>query len=180
MQPPAVRVWRPGAAVVVDQRGDEHGDGDGAAADATRGGPVGTPEAPERVPTVSGLPAGEPVVALRGVDVRIGQTLILGNVEFGAARGEVVALLGVNGAGKSTTLRTLAGALRPVTGQVTLNGEDVTRLRAEQRVTAGLVMAPGGKGVFGSSTVADNLRTAEWSARRRKRTAELAAAHAGF
>ncbi len=71
--------------------------------------------------------------------------------------GEVVALIGANGAGKSTTLRAISG-IRPVSsGAIRFNGEDITRLRADLRVVRGLSQAPEGRGIFPGMTVMENL-----------------------
>jgi ABC-type branched-subunit amino acid transport system ATPase component len=77
--------------------------------------------------------------------------------------------LGTNGAGKSTTLRTLAGILRPVRGDVVLAGKVVTDAPPQQRVRDGVVLVPGGRGVFPSLTVDENLRVAQWVAHRHHR-----------
>ncbi|MCU1450577.1 MAG: ABC-type branched-chain amino acid transport system, ATPase component, partial [Acidimicrobiales bacterium] len=78
----------------------------------------------------------------------------------------MLALLGTNGAGKSTVLRVVAGLMRPGRGRVTFAGEDITDLDPVERVKRGLVTVPGGRGVFGSLTVAENLRLAGWLARK--------------
>ena len=122
---------------------------------------------------VDGSPAA--AVILRGADVYIGSALILSGVTFGVAPGEIVALLGTNGAGKSTTLRTLAGLLRPASGDVVLEGQVVTHWSCEQRVRHGVVMVPGGRGVFPSLTVEENLRVAQWVGRRHHRDGMKAA-----
>jgi ABC-type branched-subunit amino acid transport system ATPase component len=72
-------------------------------------------------------------------------------------RGEVLALLGTNGAGKSTVLRVIAGLGVPSRGVVRLNGRSVTLASPERRARLGIHMLPGGKGVFGSMTVLENL-----------------------
>ena len=76
--------------------------------------------------------------------------------------GEIVGLLGTNGAGKSTVLRVVSGLLPATAGSVVFDGNDITDETPEQRVERGLVTVPGGRGVFGSLTVEENLRVAEW------------------
>lgn len=105
-------------------------------------------------------------LVVRGLDVAIGQAPIVAGVDLDVGAGQIVALLGTNGAGKSTTLRALAGALPVRRGTVLVDGVDVTRMPVERRVRRGVVLVPGGRGVFPSLTVAENLRLAGWTARR--------------
>lgn len=85
-----------------------------------------------------------PVTAVRGIDLTV-------------ANGEVVAVLGRNGAGKTTTLKALAGLLPASDGTISLDGEDVTRLPADERVRRGLVLVPEGRGMFAELSVRENL-----------------------
>ncbi len=85
-----------------------------------------------------------PVTAVRGIDLTVSD-------------GEVVAVLGRNGAGKTTTLKALAGLLPVSDGNIGLDGEDVTRLPADERVRRGLVLVPEGRGMFAELTVRENL-----------------------
>jgi ABC-type branched-subunit amino acid transport system ATPase component len=78
-------------------------------------------------------------------------------VSFEVKRGEVLALLGTNGSGKSTALSIAAGFETPARGVVRLNGQTVTYTTAEQRSRLGIHILPGGKGVFSEMTVAENL-----------------------
>jgi branched-chain amino acid transport system ATP-binding protein len=71
--------------------------------------------------------------------------------------GEIVTLIGANGAGKSTTLRGVAGAMQPRRGRVLFAGEDLTRLPAHRRAAAGIALVPEGRRVFGALTVRENL-----------------------
>src|SRR5207244_4522631 len=72
-------------------------------------------------------------------------------------RGDVLALLVTNGAGKSTVLRVISGIALPTRGVVRLNGKNVTFTDAELRVKSGIVQVPGGKAIFPSLTVGENL-----------------------
>jgi branched-chain amino acid transport system ATP-binding protein len=96
------------------------------------------------------------------VDAAYGQIQVLFGVSMAVDAGEMVALLGTNGAGKSTVLRVIAGLMTPVRGRVWFDGTDITRLGPIERVKLGLVTVPGGRGVFGSLTVEENLRLAGW------------------
>ncbi len=95
---------------------------------------------------VSNLEAGYgPVRAVRGVSINVG-------------KGELVTVLGANGAGKSSLLLTIAGALKPTGGQVHLDGIDVTGSSPERMVRRGVSMVPETRDVFPDLTVAENLR----------------------
>jgi ABC-type branched-subunit amino acid transport system ATPase component/ABC-type branched-subunit amino acid transport system permease subunit len=83
---------------------------------------------------------------------------VLHGIELQLRRGEMVALLGANGAGKSTLMRALAGLHRPLQGGITMDGEDLVPLGAEQIVARGLVLVPEGRQVFAELSVLDNLR----------------------
>ena len=114
-------------------------------------------------------------LSVLGLDVAIGRTPVVAGAGLDVRAGQVVALLGTNGAGKSTVLRAVAGALPARRGTVLVDGIDVTRLPADRRVSSGVALVPGGRGVFPSLTVAENLRLAGWSARRRPGGGELLA-----
>jgi ABC-type branched-subunit amino acid transport system ATPase component len=86
---------------------------------------------------------------------------VLFDVNFEVHRGEVVALLGTNGAGKSTILRVISGLEVPERGVVRLNGRNVTYVTPEAKARLGIVQLPGGKGVFPNLTVAQNLGVSE-------------------
>jgi branched-chain amino acid transport system ATP-binding protein len=101
--------------------------------------------------------AGEPLLEVHGLTVHHGQLRALNDVSLRVFPGDVYAIIGANGAGKSTLLRTIAGLHRPTTGWIRLDGTDVTRLRAERRVAAGIAMVPEGRRLFPSLTVEENL-----------------------
>ncbi|HVV35135.1 MAG TPA: ABC transporter ATP-binding protein [Acidimicrobiales bacterium] len=86
-----------------------------------------------------------------------GKTPVLFGVSFSVAPGEILGLLGTNGAGKSTVLRVLAGLETPSSGRVVLDGEDVTREPAEDRLRRGVALVMGGRAVFADLTVRENL-----------------------
>jgi len=87
-----------------------------------------------------------------------GANTVLHGVTLSVDEGELIAMLGLNGAGKSVTLRCLSGLLRPWEGSVTLAGRDITRETPEARVRLGLKMVPQGRGIFPAFTVEQNLR----------------------
>lgn len=122
-------------------------------------------------------PSAPPMLRCSKVDARYGMIQVLFDVELVVERGEVLALLGTNGAGKSTALKVLSGLISAGGGRVELDGKDITDLDPVERVKAGLVLVPGGHGVFGSLSVAENLRLAGWL--RRADRHGLASATAG-
>jgi ABC-type branched-subunit amino acid transport system ATPase component len=96
---------------------------------------------------------------LEGVAAGYADTTVLRGVDLTVGPGEVVALLGANGAGKSTTCAVAAGDLPVSAGRVLLDGRDVTAWPAHRRARAGILLAPEGRGVFPGLTVEENLRT---------------------
>ena len=107
-------------------------------------------------------PAGEPLLSCKGIDMAYGPVQILFDVDFEVTEGEIVALLGTNGAGKSTLLKGICGLVRPKRGTVRFADEDITSLPADVTTHRGISLMPGGKGVFPTLTVAENLRLAAW------------------
>jgi ABC-type branched-subunit amino acid transport system ATPase component/sugar phosphate permease len=114
-----------------------------------------------------------PMLACKDIDFSYGQLQVLFDVNFTVDDGEMVALLGTNGAGKSTLLKVVSGIGLPSKGSVRFRGEDITYLDAERRVPLGITQVPGGRAVFGTMDVVENLRTFGYSLRRdRKRVEE--------
>jgi ABC-type branched-subunit amino acid transport system ATPase component/branched-subunit amino acid ABC-type transport system permease component len=103
-----------------------------------------------------------PLLTVRGLEVSYGKTQVLFGVDCHVDRHEIVALLGTNGAGKSTLLSAIAGLNRPNRGSIVLDGHDITGQRPTETVAEGVVFMPGGKGVFPTLTVAENLQLAAW------------------
>jgi ABC-type branched-subunit amino acid transport system ATPase component len=101
--------------------------------------------------------AQTPVLQVVNTDFSYGTVQVLFDVNFEIHRGECVALLGTNGAGKSTILRVVSGLEVPERGVIRLNGRNITYVAPETRVKMGIVQLPGGKGVFPSLTVQQNL-----------------------
>ena len=94
---------------------------------------------------------------LQGVTAGYGETVVLRHVSLSVPPGSVVALLGPNGAGKTTLLRVASGLLRPRSGRVRLDGEDVTGRPIHRLANAGICHVPEGRGIFPSLTVRENL-----------------------
>jgi ABC-type branched-subunit amino acid transport system ATPase component/predicted MFS family arabinose efflux permease len=102
-------------------------------------------------------PDDVPAVHVDSIDFSYGHVQVLFDIGFEVRRGEVLALLGTNGAGKSTILRVIAGLGTPSRGVVRLHGTTITYVSPEQRVRYGIRLLPGGKGVFPHMTVRENL-----------------------
>jgi branched-chain amino acid transport system ATP-binding protein len=104
---------------------------------------------------VSTSPA--PLLELVGVNTYYGQIHILQDSNIVVGEGELVCLLGGNASGKSTTLKTILGIVRPRTGSVRLAGEDVTQMPTAHRIKRGLAIVPENRRLFGPMTVLENL-----------------------
>ncbi|MDI2124608.1 ATP-binding protein [Yinghuangia seranimata] len=111
-------------------------------------------------------PGDVPALHLSEADVSYGPVRILFGVSLEVRRGEILALLGTNGAGKSTALRALAGLVTPTRGVVRMDGRDITFTTPERRGRLGVRLLPGGKGVFPELTVRRNLEAAAFAYRR--------------
>ena len=120
---------------------DPHGS---TAVSAGRGGGAGT--------------ATAPILEVEGLTAAYGPVRALDGVSLTAEAGRITAVLGANGAGKTTLLRTISGLVRPVSGRVTLGGEDITRAPVEAMVGKGMAHVPEGRGVIAELTVDENLR----------------------
>ena len=90
--------------------------------------------------------------------VRYGGIEAVRGISFGVPKGKIVTLIGSNGAGKSSTLRSVVGLVKPAAGSITFKGEDLLKLPTETIVTRGITMVPEGRRVFVNLTVAENLR----------------------
>ncbi|MBF8281586.1 MAG: ABC transporter ATP-binding protein [Anaerolineales bacterium] len=98
------------------------------------------------------------MLELREVEVSYGNILALKGVSLTVAEGELVTLIGSNGAGKSTTLKTISGLLRPRAGALLYHGQPLDRLPPQRIVALGISHCPEGRRLFGRLTVAENLR----------------------
>jgi branched-chain amino acid transport system ATP-binding protein len=105
------------------------------------------------------------LLSISDLTVHHGQLRALDGLSLDLAEGEVLAIIGANGAGKSTFLRALAGLNMPTSGTVLLRGRDITRLPAHRRVTAGVALVPEGRRLFRSLSVEENLLTGAYRRR---------------
>jgi len=97
------------------------------------------------------------LLEVEGLELAYGEVPACRDISFHVEQGEIVTLIGANGAGKSTTLRGVAGAMAPRRGRILFAGEDVTRLPAHRRALAGIALVPEGRRVFAALTVRENL-----------------------
>jgi len=104
---------------------------------------------------------GEPVLEVTGLRSNYGATPILTGVDLSVGKGEIVALIGRNGVGKTTTMRCLIGLLRASGGTIRYDGQDVTRMSADDRARLGIGYVPQGRDVFPRMTVDENLQVGE-------------------
>ncbi|WP_236793214.1 ABC transporter ATP-binding protein [Amycolatopsis sp. GM8] len=108
------------------------------------------------------------LLELSGISVHYGRIQAVSELSITVGEGEIVALIGANGAGKSTTMRAISG-IRPLSaGSITFAGEDITKLRADLRVVRGISQVPEGRGVFPGMTVAENLDMGAYARKDRK------------
>ncbi|HEX9682290.1 MAG TPA: ATP-binding cassette domain-containing protein [Acidimicrobiales bacterium] len=134
-------------SLVADRRLEEGGDGGLVAASAD---------------VVASAETSDAILVCEGVEVKYGQVQVLFGIDLEIDRGEIVALLGTNGAGKSTVLKAIAGLVDPVGGRITFDGTDITHLDPVSAAKAGIVVVPGGHAVFPTLTVADHFKVGTW------------------
>jgi urea ABC transporter ATP-binding protein UrtE len=106
------------------------------------------------------------MLQLRNVSAGYGRTPVLHDITADVAEGELVALLGRNGVGKTTLLRTITGEIAATGGEIHISGRPVTRLKAHQRARAGVAYVPQGRQIFADLTVLENLQVAGYAARK--------------
>jgi branched-chain amino acid transport system ATP-binding protein len=101
----------------------------------------------------------------KDLEAGYGKKQVLHGVSLGVERGEIVALLGHNGAGKSTTLQVIAGLRKPSSGTITFDGEDIVRRDIADNVKNGISLVPQGRAFFDDLTVEENLKMAGYTLR---------------
>jgi len=105
------------------------------------------------------------LLEVENLNVYYGAIYALKGISFHVDKGEIVALIGANGAGKSTTLNTVSGLLRPRVGTVTFENEDITQTASDQIVQKGIVQVPEGRKIFATLTVLENLEMGAYTRR---------------
>lgn len=108
------------------------------------------------------------MLEVKNLHVYYGSIHALKGINFHVDKGEIVALIGANGAGKSTTLSTISGLLQPAQGNVIFQGEDISLTPAEQTVQKGVVQVPEGRKIFATLTVMENLEMGAYTQRDKK------------
>lgn len=108
-------------------------------------------------PRVTAHREGQEMLSIKGLVSSYGQIEVLHDVDITINAGEIVSLVGANGAGKSTLLMTISGLQSADKGQLLFDGEDLSKISADKRVTKGIVQVPEGRQVFKDMTVYDNL-----------------------
>ena len=101
-------------------------------------------------------------LVVEGLAVSYGRTEALRGIDLRVNRGQVVCLIGANGAGKTTAMRALSGLIRPRAGRILLDGADIAGLRPHRIAGLGLLQVPEGRQVFAELTVAENLTLGAW------------------
>lgn len=101
-----------------------------------------------------------------------GEVQVLWGISLQVQPGKLTTIVGANGAGKSTTLRSIMGSLRPWGGRVLLSGKDVTKLSSHAKANRGLVLVPEGRQLFPDMSVEENLEMGAYARRARKRKKE--------
>ena len=99
----------------------------------------------------------EPMLNIQGINVYYGAIHAIKGISLVVNKGEIVTLIGANGAGKSTTLRTISGLLKPKTGSITFQGQDIAGTPAHKIVGLGISQVPEGRRIFTEMTVMENL-----------------------
>jgi len=105
------------------------------------------------------------LLEVRDLSVYYGAIHALHGISFTVGDGEIVTLIGANGAGKSTTLRTISGLLRPRRGSIRFRGQEITTTAAERIVTLGIGQVPEGRKIFAPLTVRENLEMGAYTRR---------------
>ena len=98
------------------------------------------------------------MLEIKDLKVNYGGIEALKGISFHVEEGEIVTLIGANGAGKSTTLRSIMEVVKPASGTITFQGEDITGMNTQKIVDRGIVLVPEGRRVFPNLTVLENLR----------------------
>lgn len=112
---------------------------------------------------------------ISNLKVAYGNLEVIHGLDIGVDQGEIVTILGANGAGKSTTLMTISGLVRPSAGAIMFQGENLARLRSHEIVRRGITQSPEGRRVFGTLTVWENLTLGAFTQKDPRRIQELAA-----
>jgi len=106
---------------------------------------------------------GEPLLEIKNLESFYGPIMAIRGVSLKVDKGQIVTVLGANGAGKSSLLKALQGVVKPAGGRVSFNGSEITNWTAPRRVRGGLALVPEGRQIFVSLTVQENLQMGAYS-----------------
>ena len=115
---------------------------------------------------------GSPYLELKDLRVNYGNVEALHAINIVVNKGEIVTILGANGDGKTTTLLSISGLLKPVSGSITFEGETISNLASHEIVKRGITQSPEGRRVFGTMTVLENLELGAYTCKDRTRVGE--------
>lgn len=117
---------------------------------------------------------------IKDLHVHFGGIHALKGISLTVNEGEIVTLVGANGAGKTTTLRTSSGLIKPTSGEIWLEGQDITKTSPQERVRRGLVQVPEGRRVFPDMTVLENLELGAYLRKKARLEPELERIYSSF
>lgn len=112
------------------------------------------------------------MLEIKGLEVYYGVIQAIKGISFEVNEGEVIALIGANGAGKTTTLQTITGMLKPTAGEVTFEGQDISKIPGHKIVTMGMAHVPEGRRVFAELSVYENLKLGAYTRKDKDEIAE--------
>ncbi|MGN8096665.1 urea ABC transporter ATP-binding subunit UrtE [Methylobacterium sp. 22177] len=115
--------------------------------------------APVQAPPLATIPSATPALAVEDLHAAYGQSEVLHGLTFSVAPGEIVAVMGRNGMGKTTLMKTLMGLVPVKAGSIQVEGADVAGLKSHARVAKGLAYVPQGRMIFSTMTVQENIET---------------------
>ncbi len=105
------------------------------------------------------------LLRVEALEAGYGEVQVLWGISLAASGGQLTTIVGANGVGKTTTLRAIAGSIRPWRGRVTFDGEDVTSLAPHQKAARGVILVPEGRQLFNSMSVEENLQMGAYTKR---------------
>ncbi len=105
----------------------------------------------------------EALLSVESLEAGYGEVQVLWGISLGAQSGKLTTIVGANGVGKTTSLRAIAGSIRPWGGRILFKGEDVTRLAPHQKAARGLALVPEGRQLFSAMSVEENLEMGAFS-----------------
>ncbi|URD34786.1 urea ABC transporter ATP-binding subunit UrtE [Methylobacterium tardum] len=114
---------------------------------------------PVQAPPLAAIPSATPALAVDDLHAAYGQSEVLHGLTFSVAPGEIVAVMGRNGMGKTTLMKTLMGLVPVKAGSIQVEGADVAGLKSHARVAKGLAYVPQGRMIFSTMTVQENIET---------------------